>query len=157
MKVLIAYATKYGSTREVAQKVGEVLKSKGMDVDVSDVSDVSDISPYNAAVIGAPVMRFRLLPPARKFVKRNKEALRKIPLAYFSLGFTMMQDTPENRDKMIRKLKVVTKHVEPVDVGLFGGKYKKPEKGLKLPFPEGDWRDWEKINAWAEGLVDKLK
>lgn len=157
MKVLVAYATEYGSTREVAQKVGEILKSKGFRVNVSDISDISDISSYNAAVIGAPVMKFRFLPTARKFVKNNKDALAKIPVAYFSLGFRMIEDTPEHREWMMRKLKVVTKHVPPVDVGLFGGRYKKPEKGLKMPFPEGDWRDWEKITTWAERLVDKLK
>lgn len=157
MKVLVAYATAYGSTKEIAEKVGEVLKSKGMQVDVLNVSDIIDMSPYNAAVIGAPVMKFNFLPPAKKFVKLNKDALSKIPVAYFSLGFKMMQDTPENREWMMRKLKVVTKLVPPVEVGLFGGRYKKPEKGFALPFPEGDWRNWEKITAWAEGLVDKLK
>lgn len=146
MKVLIAYATEYGSTREVAEKVGDTLKSKGLEVDVSSVSEVSDISSYNAAVIGAPVMRFRFLPPARKFVKSNKEALSKIPVAYFSLGLTMKEDTPKRRERMMKKLKVVTRQVAPVDVGLFGGKYQ-----------GRDYRDWDKINAWAEGLVDKLK
>jgi menaquinone-dependent protoporphyrinogen oxidase len=157
MKILVAYATAYGSTREIAEKVGEVLESKGLEVDVSSVSDVSDLSPYNAAVIGAPVMKFSFLPPAKRFVKSNKDALLKIPVAYFSLGFRMMEDTPEHREWMMRKLKVVTKLVPPVDIGLFGGKYKKPEKGFAFPFPEGDWRDWHKITVWAEGLVEKLK
>ncbi len=157
MKVLVAYATVYGSTREIAEKVGEVLTSKGLEVDVSNVSDVSDLPCYNACVLGAPVMKFSFLPPAKKFVKSNKEALNKIPVAYFSLGLRMMEDTSEHREWMMRKLRVVTKLVAPVDIGLFGGKYKKPEKGFAFPFPEGDWRDWQKITAWAEGLVDKFK
>jgi menaquinone-dependent protoporphyrinogen oxidase len=157
VKVLVAYATKYGSTREVAQKIGDVLSSKGMEVTVSNVSDVTGISSFDAAVIGAPVMKFRFLPPARKFVKNNKQALNRIPVAYFSLGFKMIDDTPEGREWMLKKLKAVTKHVTPVDVGLFGGKYVKPEKGFKMPFPEGDWRDWDKIATWAEGLAEKLK
>ncbi|MBD3284907.1 flavodoxin [candidate division WOR-3 bacterium] len=157
MKVLVGYATVYGSTKEVAEKVGEVLKSKGMEVDVKSVTEISDVSAYDAAVIGAPVMKFSFLPPAKKFVKSNRDALSKIPVAYFSIGFKMINDTQEGRDWMMKKLKVVTKVVEPVDVGLFGGKYIKPEKGLKMPFPEGDWRDWDKITAWAEGLATKLK
>ncbi|MBN2379940.1 flavodoxin domain-containing protein [candidate division WOR-3 bacterium] len=156
MKVLIGYATVYGSTKEVAEKVGEVLESKGMEVDVVSVTDASDVSTYDAAVIGAPVMKFSFLRPARKFVKNNKDALSKIPVAYFSLGFAMMEDTQDRRETMMRKLKVVTRRVEPVDVGLFGGRYIKPEKGFALPFPEGDWRDWDKITAWAEGLAGKL-
>jgi len=156
MKVLVGYATVYGSTKEVAEKVGEVLKSKGLEADVKSVNDVSDVSEYDAAVIGAPMMKFSFLPPARKFVKANKEALAKIPVAYFSMGFKMIDDSKEGREWMMKKLKVVTKQVEPIDVGLFGGRYQKPEKGLKMPFPEGDWRDWDKITAWAEGLVDKF-
>lgn len=146
MKVLIAYTTRRDSTREVAEKIGEILKSKGMEVNVSNVAEVSDISSYNAAVIGAPVMRFRFLPPAKKFVKSNKEALSKIPVAYFSLGITMKEDTPKRRERMMKKLKVVTRQVEPVDVGLFGGKYQ-----------GRDYRDWDKITAWAEGLAEKIK
>lgn len=157
MRILVTYATKYGSTREVAEKIGDVLISKGMDVDVASVTDVSNVSSYDAAVIGAPVMKFRFLPAAKRFVKRNKQALARIPVAFFSLGFRMMEDSPENRDWMMRKLKAVTKHVAPVDVGLFGGRYKKPKKGFSFPFPEGDWRDWDKITAWAEELADKLK
>lgn len=146
MKVLIAYTTRRGSTREVAEKIGEILKSKGMEVNVFNVAEVSDISSYNAAVIGAPVMRFRFLPPAKKFVKSNKEALSKIPVAYFSLGITMKEDTPKRRERMARKLKVVTRQVAPVDVGLFGGRYQ-----------GRDYRDWDKITAWAEGLAEKIK
>jgi menaquinone-dependent protoporphyrinogen oxidase len=146
MKVLVAYATEYGSTREVAQKVGEVLESKGMDVDVSDVSDVRDVSSYDAAVVGAPVIGFRFLPPAKDFVVANKDALSQIPVAFFTLGMFMKKDTPRRRKWFIRRLKVVTKHVEPRDIGLFGGKTEKE-----------DYRDWDKITAWAEGLFDKLK
>lgn len=146
MKVLIAYTTRRDSTREVAEKIGEILKSKGMEVNVFNVAEVSDISSYNAAVIGAPVMRFRFLPPAKKFVKSNKEALSKIPVAYFSLGITMKEDTPKRRERMARKLKVVTRQVAPVDVGLFGGRYQ-----------GRDYRDWDKITAWAEGLAEKIK
>lgn len=157
MRVLVGYATVYGSTKEIAEKIGEVLTSEGIEADVVSVTDVTDVSTYDATVIGAPVMKFSFLPPAKKFVKSNKDALAKIPVAFFSLGFKMIDDTPESREWMKKKLKVVTKHVTPVDIGLFGGKYVKPEKGLKMPFPEGDWRDWQKIQAWAEGLVDKFK
>jgi menaquinone-dependent protoporphyrinogen oxidase len=145
VKVLIAYATEYGSTREVAQKIGEVLKSKGMGVDVLDVSQVKDLSPYNAAVVGAPVIAFKFLAPAKEFVISNKDTLSKIPVAYFTLGMFMKKDTPGRRRWFKGRLKVVTRHVEPRDIGFFGGKTDKE-----------DCRDWEKITAWAEGLTEKL-
>ena len=146
MKVLVAYATELGSTAEVAERVAGILKSKGMQVELSQVSAVSDISSYEACVIGAPVMRFSFLPVARKFVETNREALGKIPVAFFTLGIIMKEDTPKSRKTMTGKLKVVTKHVIPIDIGLFGGRYR-----------GNDYRDWSKITTWAEGLAEKLK
>ncbi len=146
MKILVAYATESGSTAEVAERVAGILKSKGLQVELSQVSEVSDVSSYEACVIGAPVMRFSFLPVARKFVEKNKVFLGSIPVALFTLGIIMKEDTPESRKRMAAKLKVVTKHITPVDTGLFGGRYR-----------GNDYRDWVKITAWAEGLVDKLK
>lgn len=51
MKVLVGYATRYGSTREVAEKVGEVMKSKGAEVVVANIADKPDVSGYDAAGI----------------------------------------------------------------------------------------------------------
>ncbi|MEA3312608.1 MAG: flavodoxin domain-containing protein [candidate division WOR-3 bacterium] len=55
MKVLVAYATKHGSTREVAEKIGEVMKSKGAEVKVANITDKPDPAGYDAVVIGGAV------------------------------------------------------------------------------------------------------
>jgi menaquinone-dependent protoporphyrinogen oxidase len=145
MKVLIAYATEHGSTREIAQEIGQVLESKGLDVEVLDVSEASNISSYDAAVVGAPVIGFKFLIPAREFVIANKDALSSIPVAFFTLGMFMKKDTPGRRRWFTRRLKVVTRHVEPRDIGFFGGKTEKE-----------DYRDWDAITAWAESLIEKF-
>ncbi|MBD3284908.1 hypothetical protein GF359_00935 [candidate division WOR-3 bacterium] len=145
VKILVAYATEHGSTREVAQKIGEALETKDLDVDVQDVRGVKDLSSYNAAIVGAPIIAFKFLEPAKEFVEGNKDALSKIPVAYFSLGMLMKRNTPFRRKLFMKWLKVVTEHVEPCDIGLFGGKTDKE-----------DCRDWEKITAWAEGLAEKF-
>lgn len=146
MKILVAYATMYGSTGEVAEKIAKVLESRGMKVDVFDVSRISDVSFYDAAVVGAPVIGFKFLQSASDFVISNKAFLSRIPVAFFTLGMFMKKDTPRRRKWFANRLKVVTKHVEPRDIGFFGGKNDKE-----------DCRDWEKISAWAEGLAEKFK
>lgn len=158
MKVLIVYATKYGSTGEVAAKVGDVLKSRGMDVTVADIKDKPDPKGYDAAVVGGAVYIGMLNGKAKGFVARHKKTLKGIPVAYFVVSGTMKDDTPENREKIRKKLNPMVKNVAPVDVALFGGAFD-PAKGPKMMAsePASDYRDWEKISAWAEDLAEKLK
>lgn len=147
MKVLIAYTTKKGSTREVAEKVGEVLKSKGMEVKVSDLKDKPKPEGFDATIVGAPIMMGSLLHRAPDFVKKHLKTLKDKSFACFALGGTLAEDTEENRAIMLKKLEKITDKIKPVDIGLFGGRYEK----------KGDYRDWNKITAWAEGLVSKFK
>ncbi len=147
MKVLIAYTTKKGSTREVAERIGEVLESRGMDVIVADIKDKPDVDEFDATIVGAPVIMGSLLHSAPDFVTRHLKTLKEKPFACFALGGTMKEDTEENRAIMLKKLSKITDKVEPVDIGLFGGRYEK----------KGDYRDWNAITAWAEVLAEKLK
>lgn len=147
MKVLIAYTTKKGSTREVAERIGEVLESKGMEVKVADIKEKPEVEGYDAAIVGAPIMMGSLLHRAPRFVKKHLNYLADKPFACFALGGTLAEDTEENRAIMLEKLKKITDKIVPVDIGLFGGRYDENR----------DYRDWQKITAWAEGLAAKLK
>ena len=147
MKVLIAYTTKKGSTREVAQKVGEVLKSGGHQLTIVDLKDKPDPSGYDAVIVGAPIIIGRILHRAPKFVKKHSRILNQKPFACFVLGGTLAEDTPENREKMLAKLDKITDTVTPCEIGLFGGKYDENR----------DWRNWDKIIAWAEGLIKQFR
>lgn len=160
MKVLVTYASKYGSTAEVAEKVAEILRSKGLEVDLSRAKEVTDISSYDAVILGSPFRVFRWLREARKFVKRNQDALAKIPVACFALGLSLMEDTQKNRAQMLKWLSPISENIKPVDIGLFGGRWDKKRVPFYMrifPMPEGDFRRWEEIVAWAEELVAKLK
>jgi menaquinone-dependent protoporphyrinogen oxidase len=147
VKVLIAYTTKKGSTREVAERIGEVLQAKGIEVKVADIKDKPKVEGYDAAIVGAPIMMGSLLHRAPKFVKKHLAYLQDKPFACFALGGTLAEDTEENRAIMLKKLAKITDKIKPVDIGLFGGRYD----------DERDYRDWDKIKAWAEGLAGKLK
>jgi len=158
MKVLIAYATKYGSTAGVAEKIGEVMKSKGVEAVVADISDKPDPSGYDAVVVGGAVYIMMLNGKTKRFVAKHKKILSKVSVAYFVVCGLLKEDTTENREKTEKTLKSMKKKVAPVDVGLFGGAFD-PAKGPKMMAdePAYDYRDWDAITAWAEGLVEKLK
>lgn len=158
MKVLIAYATRYGSTGEVAEKLGEVMRAKGAEVEVVNVKDKPNPRGYDAVVVGGAVYIMMLSGKTKGFVAKHKKTLRDMPVAYFCLSGTMKDDTPENREKIGNKLNPMKKKVAPVDVALFGGAFD-PSKGPKMMAeePAYDYRDWDKISAWAENLLKKFK
>ncbi|MBA7710138.1 hypothetical protein ES703_119070 [subsurface metagenome] len=81
-------------------------------------------------------------------------------MACFALGLSLMEDTEQNRAQMLKWLAPISESIKPVDIGLFGGRWDKkrvPWFMRIFPLPEGDFRRWEKIEAWAEELVAKLK
>jgi menaquinone-dependent protoporphyrinogen oxidase len=157
-KLLVTYATGCGSTAEVAEAIGEELRA-GRDVDVRPVAEVSDLTDYGAVVLGSAIRAGRWLPEAMAFVEKHQEALNRVPVAYFIVCLTMREDTEENRSTAAAYLNAVREkapQVRPVDVGLFAGALDSRE----LPFfmrpivkaihaPEGDFRDWDVIRAWA--------
>jgi menaquinone-dependent protoporphyrinogen oxidase len=164
-KVLVTYASRAGSTGEVAEAIGEVLCDGGAAVDVRLAKGVSDVSPYRAVVVGSAIRTSAWLPEAVEFVKAHREALSRVPVAYFTVCLAMKDDTEENRRRAAAFLDPVREQVpqvQPVGVGLFAGVL----DFSKLPFfyrfmwpltaggqtSEGDYRDWEAIRDWAADL-----
>ena len=159
-QVLVAFATRHGSTREIAQAVAEVIRETGAEVDLMAADQVTDVEPYRAVLLASPIYGDKLLDPAVEFVRRFQEPLKSKRVAYALNGLTLRQDTPENRAKM-RATIAHLPLVSLVDVGLFGGTGKHlpwlMRLGLRLMgMPPRDLRDWEAIRAWTRGLFPRL-
>ena len=162
-KVLVAYASRAGSTGEVAEAIGQVLCEAGAAVDVRLAKEVTDLSPYRAVVVGSGIRVGKWLPEAVEFVERHREALSRMPVAYFLVCLTLKENTEENRREVSAYLDPVCEMVQPVDVGLFAGAmdYSKLPFILRLMMkamksPEGDFRNWETIRAWADQVRARL-
>jgi menaquinone-dependent protoporphyrinogen oxidase len=117
-RILVVYATKAGSTGEVAEAIGQVLCGGGAAVDVRSIEDVGDVSDYSGVVVGSAIRIGRWLPEAVKFVEANAATLATMPVAYFQVSGFMQDDTPEKRQEAVTYLALVRTLVEPVNEGV---------------------------------------
>ncbi len=158
-KILVTYATRAGSTFEVAALVAEVLRTTGATVDVTYVRAVRELKDYDAVVIGSAIRMGQWLPEAVEFVEANCETLSHIPTAYFVVSGFLREDSPEMRQKALAYLDPVRTMLEPISIGLFAGKmdYSKMnwfDRSIAeaVSSSAGDWRDWQAIRSWAQDL-----
>jgi menaquinone-dependent protoporphyrinogen oxidase len=162
-KILVAYATRYGSTMEVAEAIGDELRKAGMEVDVISVAKVKNLAEYRAAVIGSPIYMGKWLADAQVFVERHQAILRTMPIAYFTVGLSPQEGTEEQRTQAAASMQQVKELVPPVTTGLFTGKLNRRSLSFAdqaivtiVRAREGDFRDWNAIRSWARDLKKSI-
>ncbi len=163
-KVLIAYASKAGSTGGVAKAIGQTLSNGGMQVDVCLMKDVADLAPYRAIVAGSAIRAGEWLPEAMQFVQTHRAALAQKPFAAFLVCMTLAKPSGQASQEAAAYLEPVRALVKPVSEGLFAGvlDYSKLSliDGLMMRAvggdQPGDYRDWNAIRVWADGLKSIL-
>ncbi len=158
-KVLVTYASKYGSTGGVADAIGKELCSKDVATDVALIKNASNIGSYRGVVIGSAIYMGKWMSEAVDFVKKNKDTLRQMPVAYFLVCMTLSQPTEKNRAEVLSYMDPILKavpEIKPVGIGTFAGALDYNnlswlnKKILKSKgTPEGDFRDWNAIRTWA--------
>ena len=159
-KILVTYATRAGSTLEVAALVAAVLRTAGTTVDVTYVRAVHELKDYDAVIIGSAIRMGQWLPEAVEFVKTNRETLSHIPTAYFLVSGFMRQDSPQMRQRALAYLDPVRTMLEPISIGLFAGKmdystmdWQDRSIAEAVSSSAGDWRNWQAIRSWAHDLL----
>jgi menaquinone-dependent protoporphyrinogen oxidase len=161
--VLVAYATKYGSTAETARILAESLEREGLRVEVRTVGEVKDLSPYSAVVLAAALYIGRLHKDARHFLAIWREELERVPVALMVPGPVEAQDKQfEQAGLQLDKDLCRIPWFHPVARKVVGGKW----DPAKLPFPfkwtlrkvpASDARDPNIVSAWAHELAGKLQ
>src|SRR5512139_793456 len=84
--ILLAYATRYGSTQEVAESITAALRQAGYEVDIQPMQEVKTLENYDVVVLGAAIYNARWHPNAHQFLSQHQEALKQRPVAIFALG-----------------------------------------------------------------------
>lgn len=162
-KILVAYASKCGSTAGVAEAVAKTLAERGLNVDLKPIDHVAEIDSYRAVVIGSAIRFGAVLPAAAAFIKDRADTLKKMPVAYFTVGSTLFQDTPETRAAAAACTAAQKALVPPVSSADFAGVFDPARVsfaerllGKAMKMPTGDFRNWEAIHSWADSLPDLL-
>jgi menaquinone-dependent protoporphyrinogen oxidase len=156
--VLVAYASKHGTTREVAEFVAQTLEMSGLAVEVEEAARVGSIAHYDAVVVGGGLYMGRWHKDARRLLERHRRALAGVRLAVFGMGPDELEESKvvESRRQLDRAL-AATPELTPVAVTVFGGALK-PET-WRFPFsrlPAFDARDWDEIEEWAEEVAASI-
>jgi len=165
-RVLVAYASRFGSTRAIALRIGGVLAAAGLAVDVQAAGDSGEIDVYGAVVIGSTVEAGRWLPDAVSFVERHRTELAVRPVWLFSSGplgdRSARAPQPDPKD-----VGAIRRAVAPRDHRVFAGSFDRATADfdgmgivdrtvVRRFLPDGDWRDWPEIEAWARGIAAAL-
>lgn len=179
MKALVVYGTRWGTAAEIAEEIARVIKEEGIDVDLVDARGVKDcdVSPYDLVVVGSGIKMGKWTKKSLNFLKDNKSALKNKKVALFvSCGAANEEKSvDEGWEKYLKAVAAEYLENKPIDLGLYGSVYdpdanhgllykitsrfiKKEleEKGLD-PNKRHDYRDWDKIRAWARGLANMIK
>ncbi len=166
VQVLVAYATKYGGTAEIAEKIGEVLREAGLPTDVLPADRVSDLTAYKAVVLGSAVYVGQWRKEAARFLEANEKELADRPVWLFSSGPSGEGDPVELMKgwRFPEAQQPIADRIGPRDITLFHGvldtkKLSLAEKlivkGIRAPV--GDFRDWGAITSWAAAIAEALK
>lgn len=167
MKVLVAYASKYGATEGIAESIAERLREEPFDVDTVDVGHAQALDSYDAFVIGSALYMGHWMKEARTFVTRNRGALTGKPVWLFSSGPTGRErinskghdvleastSGPLELEELKTGLRVAGHRVffgafDPENLGYLTRQLFK-SKTLREATPTGDFRDWKDIEQWA--------
>ncbi len=174
MRVLVAYATRHGATAGIGARIATVLTERGFEAEARDVGEVESIDQYDAVVLGGAAYLSHWLRPATAFARRHRAELAACPVWLFSsgpLGTDRLAATGEDILEASRpeELEELTELLRPRGEVVFFGAYDpgSPPAGLgerlvrRMPgrstlLPEGDFRDWVRIDAWAGEIADEL-
>jgi menaquinone-dependent protoporphyrinogen oxidase len=161
MTVLVAYASKHGSTQGIAERITEKLRQMGKQAEARQVDTVKDLGSYEAFVIGSAIYYGSWMKEATEFVHRNQAALAGRPVWLFSVGplGTEVKDAEQQPKEMAE----FQQTIKPRDHRVFFGALDHNRLSFTermvvkaVRGPEGDFRDWQAIDAWAEGIAGDL-
>jgi menaquinone-dependent protoporphyrinogen oxidase len=178
MKVLVAFATRHGATKGIAERIARTLEPRGHDVTLQPAEQVRAVAGYDAFIVGGAAYAGHWLKEATGFVREHRAVLASRPVWLFSSG-PIGTDLVDAKGRDVfetarpAEFAELAESIHPRDEAIFFGAFDPDAKPIGLmerigaPFmrmpavrqamPAGDFRDWPRIEAWAEGIALELE
>jgi menaquinone-dependent protoporphyrinogen oxidase len=170
MSILVACASRYGATEEIAARIAERLRAAGQEVVERPIKGIGELDGYDAFVIGSAAYFGAWLMEATAFVRRNQAVLAGRPVWLFSSGPISAGTTDAEGHRLQeaavpKEITEFNETIRPRDHRVFYGRLERGKLGLvdrlvaSLPaFPgaEGDFRNWDDVELWAESIAQAL-
>lgn len=160
-RVLVAYATRHGSTAEIAEAIGATLREEGLTADVRRALDVGDLGPYPAVIVGSALYLLRWHLDAVAFLHAHERALAVRDVWLFDGG--PLDDSASTRPSVLPgPVQVLTDRIGIRGHVTFGGRFDPETAGvvehlIAMSGVAGDFRDFDRIAAWAREIAAYLR
>lgn len=160
--ILVAYASKHGSTEGIATHIARRLNERGLVAETRRAEAVTDLGTPDAVILGSAVYAGSWMKEATEFAHRFVDGLSTVPVWLFSSG--PLGEQVQDDEEQPRQLEGLRETVHPRGHEMFFGALVRDElsfgermiaKAVKAP--EGDFRDWSAIATWADAIADELE
>jgi len=151
--VLVAYASRHGSTEEVARFIAGVVGRHGVEVATQAAAEVrGSVAGHRLVILGGAIYSGRWHRDAHRFLKRHRDQLSRVPVAVFGMGPRELgaEAFARAEAQLVRAL-AKRDWLHPVATAVFGG----VDPPSRRPDRRRDARDWAAIEAWASALVER--
>lgn len=158
MRVLVAYESKHGSTKAIAERIATTLDRYDCAAIARPIEEIADPTGYDAYVIGSAVYYGGWMKEAVEFVRDHEGGLARRPVWLFSSGpvGTALPADP-------KEIAILREATKPRDHHVFYGALDRSKLSIgervvvgAIKAPEGDFRDWSEIENWAKGIAQQL-
>lgn len=162
-RVLVAYGTKHGATRAIAEAIGKTLSAAGLEVDVQQARRVGSIERYRAVVLGSAVYARRWRADALRLLRRSELGERDVWL--FSSGpVGESKGDPEQLERLTKPKRVqqIAAEIGAREHVVFGGMvaedagFIRKTMARRIPPELRDLRDWDAIETWSKAIAATL-
>jgi menaquinone-dependent protoporphyrinogen oxidase len=154
-RVLVAYASRHGSTREIAAALARELIRSGSSATVAPVERRPEPTDYDAVVLGSAVYGGQWLGPAVRYACEMTDALRSRPTWLFSSGLAyeslrLPDEVPDAR--------WFGEGLGARGHRVFGGRVERrllsaEERRTWGSGRAGDFRNWPAVRAWSAEIA----
>jgi menaquinone-dependent protoporphyrinogen oxidase len=159
MRVLVTWGSKHGGTAEIGRMIAATLETRGIDAVAAPAAEVHAVEGFDAAIVGGALYANRWPRSVRRFVNRHAQALRRIPVWFFSSG-----PLDDSADRTVipapMQVEVLAERLGARGHVTFGGRLAPDAKGFPASAMaktrSGDWRNPDRIHAWAVEIADAL-